>query len=385
MHDAERRVARLAPSLEHDAEGDHVVDVVERDALRLHLVVDGRQLLRPPLDLGLDAGSGELRGERADHLFDVLLPLLAASLELPLQLRRRLGLQRAEGVVLELAAQPVDAEPVREGHVDPLGLLRDAPARVLVHVLERAHVVESVGELDHQDADVLRHRDQHLSEVLGLPLLGVLELELRDLGEPLDQEGHLVAEQAPELLHRGERVLHGVVEQARRDRDRVEPHLGQDAGHLERVDQVGLPREPLLPLVDLGREHVGALQQREIALRVVLEDPIRDVVEAQHALRLAAGRPGAWRATGRPRISLLESLCFESYRRPRSAAKPAPNTVPARARGRRGRRDRGRGRCGHAWARGPGGLILYPRILPASARTRSRNVSSSASRRSKSL
>ena len=46
VHDAERRVAGLAAALEHDAERDHVVDVVEGDALGLHLVVDRGQLLR---------------------------------------------------------------------------------------------------------------------------------------------------------------------------------------------------------------------------------------------------------------------------------------------------------------------------------------------------
>ena len=87
---------------------------------------------------------------------------------------------------------------------------------------------------------------------------------------------------------RREGVLDRVVEQAGGDRHRVEPHLGEDARHLERVDQVGLAGEPLLALVDLGGEDVGALQQGEIALGVVLEDAIRDVVEAQHAPRSAA-------------------------------------------------------------------------------------------------
>jgi hypothetical protein len=49
------------------------------------------------------------------------------------------------------------------------------------------------------------------------------------------------------------------------------------------VDQVGLAGEPLLALVDLGAEHVGALEQRQIGVGLVLEDLVGDVVEAEHA------------------------------------------------------------------------------------------------------
>ena len=38
-------------------------------------------------------------------------------------------------------------------------------------VVERPHVVRAVGELDQDDADVARHREDHLAEVLGLLLL----------------------------------------------------------------------------------------------------------------------------------------------------------------------------------------------------------------------
>ena len=78
-----------------------------------------------------------------------------------------------------------------------------------------------------------------------------------------------------ELAGGGEGVLHGVVEQARRDRHLVEAHVREDAGHLDRMDQIGLMREPLLALVDLGREDVGALQEREVARRVGSRAPCR--------------------------------------------------------------------------------------------------------------
>ena len=58
------------------------------------------------------------------------------------------------------------------GRVDLARLERDAAPLVRPQVLERAHVVQAVGELDQDDARVLRHRQQQLAVVLDL-LLGV--------------------------------------------------------------------------------------------------------------------------------------------------------------------------------------------------------------------
>ena len=57
-----------------------------------------------------------------------------------------------------------------------------------------------------------------------------------------------------------------VVEQARGDGHVVHLQVDEDPRHLQGVDEVGLPREPLLALVDLGREHVGPPQNLEIGV-----------------------------------------------------------------------------------------------------------------------
>ena len=76
-------------------------------------------------------GVGQARREHADHLLDVALARLALGAQPALQLGRHLGLQRAEGQVLELRLHPLHAEPVRERHVDLARLLRDAARCVL--------------------------------------------------------------------------------------------------------------------------------------------------------------------------------------------------------------------------------------------------------------
>jgi hypothetical protein len=126
-------------------------------------------------------------------------------------------------------------------------------------VLQRAHVVQPVGQLDQDDARVLRHREQQLAVVLDL-LLGVRpELHPRDLGDAVHHRGDLVAEGGAHVLERVAVVssttswispLASVTG--------VQVELGQDLRDLLAVDDVVLARVPLLPRVRDLAELVGA-------------------------------------------------------------------------------------------------------------------------------
>ena len=64
------------------------------------------------------------------------------------------------------------------GRIDLQGLARDPELLLRRQRGDRPHVVEPVGELDEDDADVVRHRQEHLPDVLGLLLLVVQRREL---------------------------------------------------------------------------------------------------------------------------------------------------------------------------------------------------------------
>ena len=46
-------------------------------------------------------------------------------------------------------------------------------------MLERPHIVQAVGQLDQQDPDVTRRRQQQLSKIFNLALIVRLKLKLR--------------------------------------------------------------------------------------------------------------------------------------------------------------------------------------------------------------
>ena len=102
------------------------------------------------------------------------------------------------------------------------------------HRRDRAHVVQSVGELDDEDAQVGGHRHQHLAHRGGLLRLARVELDAVELGDAVDDRRDLAAEVAVDVGDGDLGVLDGVVEQGGDDRHLVEADLGHDAGHGER-------------------------------------------------------------------------------------------------------------------------------------------------------
>ena len=111
------------------------------------------------------------RPELGDGPVDVRLAALAPRVEQLGQLAEALGLEHLEREVLELPLDLPDPEPLGERGVDLHRLAGDALLLLGRQPVQRAHVVQAIGELDEDDPDVLRHREQHLADVLGLLLL----------------------------------------------------------------------------------------------------------------------------------------------------------------------------------------------------------------------
>ncbi len=151
--------------------------------------------------------------------------------------------------------------------------------------MERPHIVQPVGELDQQHADIVRHGEQELAEILRGALVLGLRFDLGQLGDAVDQPRDGGAEQLLDLLDRRDGVLHRVVQDRGGDRLVVEMQLGQDAGHLDRMAEIGVARGAFLRAMGVDREDIGAVEQRLIGLRVVIEDPVYKFILAQHALR----------------------------------------------------------------------------------------------------
>ena len=81
-------------------------------------------------------------------------------------------------------------------------------------MFERAHVVQSVGEFDEYDADVIDHGEHHLAQVFSLRFLARGEIDLADLGDAFDDVRDLLTKFFADVDDGDRGVFDGVVEQA---------------------------------------------------------------------------------------------------------------------------------------------------------------------------
>ena len=116
-----------------------------------------------------------------------------------------------ERQVLQLEVKRIQAEAIRNRRVDVERLARNAATMRVRHRIERAHVVQTVGELDQDDAHIARHRQQHLSKALGLGFLARRELDLIELRDAVDHFSDGAAERRFQLRACDGSVLHHVV------------------------------------------------------------------------------------------------------------------------------------------------------------------------------
>ena len=230
--------------------------------------------------------------------------------------------------LLELVLHLVHPEAVRDRRVDVDGLLRDFQPALFAKMTESAHVVKAVRQLDEDDAHVVHHRQQHLPEVLRLPLLARREWNRAYLRDPFDDVGDLRTEETAHVLDGGQRVLDDVVQQAGRDRHVVEMHLGDEMRNLQRVRDVLLPGPADLTRMLQGRELVGPMQQIRIRVRVVRADRAEQILEAEHGetavrTRRYGDRAGRSR-TPLPAVDLLFLLLHYSHSLGGGNRSPAP-------------------------------------------------------------
>jgi len=242
--------------------------------------VNAVEALDAALDAAGDAGFFEAVAQNAFNSRHEGFALFAARLDGYADLFVSDGIDVFETEVFEFAANLAHAEPVRDGSVDFERLSRDLLLALGIEMLEGAHVVEAVGELDEDDADVVDHGEHHLAEVLGLRFFAGREIDLADLGYAFDDVGDLFAEFLADFNGGDRGVFDGVVEEAGGDGNGVHFHVGENVADFERMYEVGLAGSAVLSSVVFLGEFVGSFNEVEIVVGTVLAQLFHQLAEA---------------------------------------------------------------------------------------------------------
>ena len=253
--------------------------------LDVHLAVDAVEVLLAARHAGLHAGVVQgLVEPLRDPLQELPLVALGAAHRLVQHpVAERVGV--AEAQVLQLRLDRVDPEAVGDGRVDLERFPGDALLLVGGHGVQRLHVVQAVGELEQDHADVLHHRQHHLAEALHLQLGAAAEVQLLELADAVHEGRDLGAEARGDFVLGGRGVLDDVVHQRRGDALVVEVQVRQDSGDGHRVGDVGVAGAALLAFVGVGAEGVGIGDDAELLL-----GQVPDLVQQAAEPAVAAGQ-----------------------------------------------------------------------------------------------
>ena len=146
-------------------------------------------------------------------------------------------------------------------------------------MLEGAHVVEAVGQLDEDHAHVADHGEEHLADVLGLAVFAIRELDFVDFCDAFDDVRDLLAEFRDDVFGGDGGIFDGVVEEAGGDGGGVELHLREDDGDLERMQDVGLAGGAELSVVVLKAELPGLADDVDVVGGAVGADGVHEAAE----------------------------------------------------------------------------------------------------------
>ena len=347
-------------AIDFDAEDARRGDVGERAPLRLHLAVDGIEVTAPRPYPGVDALAPQGALDGALQLRHHRVAMAVNGFRRPPDAVRAQREQRLERQFLELDAHQIHAEAVGDGGVEVQRFAGDQAALLQRHDADGAHVVQAVGELDENHAQIARRRHRHLLEVLGLRFGARLE-DRRQLGDAVDDFRHVAPEGVDERLLRHAGVFEHVVQHGGGDGLRVHAHGRQDVGDRQGMRDVAVAGAPELAGVGFGGEAAGLLNHLHFGGGEVVAQNAKQIVDGG-----GRGDPGRQGLLAQLRLKVAGDAVFAGLLAPRLAlARAAPGSFSAadsefRSRGRR--LDQGGGR---ARSRLRGHLPSRRRTLPS--------------------
>ena len=241
--DQTQHVIAVGQRLDDHAGGADIIQLRKTQILTVQLTVNAVNTLQTGLYLTLNAHLIQLFDDSSLGFVQKIGKTVVLLLQIVGNLLITHGIQDLQTAVFQLPLNILDTQTVGQGRINLHGFHRDIPLFLFPLELNGAHIVQTVGQLDHDHANVLCHGNEHLAQVFHLLLfLGGIAgmLHLGQLGNAIHQHGHRFAEFFGYLGIAGFGILNGVMEQTGHNGLGVQTHLLDVYRHRHRMHDIGL-------------------------------------------------------------------------------------------------------------------------------------------------
>ena len=184
--DHSQRSIAFLERIDQDPYRRQIVNLTELFMISLHFAENAVKVLRPAVDLRLDADFLQLFPQNHDRFLDDGFPLLPLLPDLVHQFVILLRFQIAERQIFQFPFDVGYAQTVRQRRKNLHSFPGDLLLLLRRHRLKRSHIVKSVGQFDQNYPDVFRHRQKHLAIVFHLLFFFGLVLNPAQFGHTVD-------------------------------------------------------------------------------------------------------------------------------------------------------------------------------------------------------
>ena len=318
MHGAQNRIA-VAHRFHDNAHRDEVVNLGKALATLRHLLIDGIQVLRAAGDMRVsDAHARQLGIERFDNGSQIRLTLVAALGDQAADLLELRRLKVIKREVFKLPLDGADTQPMRDRRINFKRLARLEDASILLQRAQGAHIVQAVGELDNNHANVFAHGNEHLAHSRRLLIGEALDFDARDFRDSLHKLRHLRTELLFKGHSRGVSVFDRVMKKGSAQRVDIHAQIGQNERDLDRMDDIRLAALTFHALVRRACVFVGALElfsRSVVEIARFLHEQRKTRLGRYRSTRLGRRRDAPFECVGGKRANGLGQFRFYGKRR----------------------------------------------------------------------
>ena len=231
----------------------------------------------------------------------------------------------AERQILQFVAHALHAHAPGERRIDVERLLGDPRVLLRRHEMQSAHIVQTVGEFDEQNAHIVGDGEQQLAKILRLHGAFGDEIKPFELGQAFDEPADVGPEKLVDFLAGRIRIFDRVMQNSRDNGRVIELEVGQDGGDFERMREIRIAGGAFLRAMRFHRIDIGAIKQVFVGMRIVPPNAIDELILPHHgSFRCHANLRGSKDTRGRATSSAVQDL-------ERWLPQPPASTVPAPA------------------------------------------------------